>query len=125
MDYIYMIISSIVVISCFYFIIAPFFSNEKWKTDMSETNEAELPVDMIYSAVNELEMDFLMKKISKEDFETMKAHYHSLAAGYLKTEQNKKIKEPKVKRVKNDEAEREILNELNKLRNSKTKKRNE
>lgn len=118
MDYIYLLVGCVIVISCFYFIVAPFFSNEGKTAVFSEENEAEMPVEMIYAAVNELEMDFLMKKISKEDFEAMKKRYQALAAGYLKTESNGKSTQPKRKSA-NDETEREIIKELNKLRKQK------
>lgn len=120
MDYIYLLIGSVIVISCFYFIVAPFFSNEEKTVAFAEGNDAEMPVEMIYEAVNELEMDFLMKKISKEDFETMKKRYHALAAGYLKTDSSgKNSQSNKNKNNTDDETEREILKELNKLRKQK------
>lgn len=118
MDYLYLFIGAAIVISCFYFIIAPFFTSEEKQVDYVEGNDSEQPLEMIYETVNELEMDYLMKKISKEDFESMKKRYQALAAGYLNQESNIKTKQSKKQPI-DDETEREILKELNKLRKQK------
>jgi len=115
MDYLYLIIGAIVVICCFYFIIAPFFSGRGETVANAEGKEGDLPLEMIYEAVNELEMDYLMKKISKEDFEAMKKRYQAMASGYLTQETNTKSSHSKKEAI-DDKAEREILKELNKLR---------
>ncbi|QED49031.1 hypothetical protein [Cytobacillus dafuensis] len=116
MDYVFLIVGSAIVISCIYFIISPFFNNEKMV--LAEGNEEEMPLEMIYAAVNELEMDYLMKKITKEDFESMKNRYQSLAASYMKIESNERSSHSKGNKT-NDVIEREILKELNKLRKQK------
>ncbi len=118
MDYLYLLIGAAIVISCFYFIIAPFFTSEEKAVAYAKDNDSELPLEMIYETVNELEMDYLMKKISKEDFESMKKRYQALAAGYLNQESNVK-KTPSNNQPIDDETEREILKELNKLRKQK------
>lgn len=118
MDYLYLLIGAAIVISCFYFIIAPFFTSEEKSFAYAGGNESELPLEMIYETVNELEMDYLMKKISKEDFESMKKRYQALAASYLSQENNIKKTHSKNQPI-NDEMEREILKELSKLRKQK------
>ncbi|MBP2241496.1 hypothetical protein J2Z40_002059 [Cytobacillus eiseniae] len=118
MDYIFLIVGSIVIITCFYFIIAPFFASSKEEEENKSEQETELPLELIYEAVNELEMDYLMKKITKNDFETMKQQYQSLATSYIRTDTNEQAYKPKKKQT-NNEVDKEIIRELNKLRKQK------
>ncbi|MBU8879823.1 hypothetical protein BGM26_12570 [Bacillus sp. FJAT-29790] len=118
MDYLFLLGGSIVIITCFYFIVAPFFSGEGNTLAAVDGNELELPLEMIYATVNELEMDFLMKKISEDDFQTLKKRYQLLAADYMKMG-NKGITDESKSKAEADEIEREILAELNKLRKQK------
>ncbi|TCJ04556.1 hypothetical protein [Cytobacillus praedii] len=116
MDYIFLLLGSMIVITCFYFIVSPFFNRSGENDSHSEEKGAEMPLEMIYAAVNELEMDFLMKKLTKDDFEAMKTQYHTLAASYLKPEKVQNKNQPK---GNVDKADREILKELNKIRKQK------
>ncbi|WLR55992.1 hypothetical protein LC048_03215 [Mesobacillus subterraneus] len=87
-----------------------------------ETESEKLTLEQVYSAVNELEMDFLMKKITREDFEKLKEDYQLLAVEMLKEEaQGRKAKhlQKNKKKIKDAEAEAEILKELKKLRQQK------
>jgi hypothetical protein len=125
MDYVFLIIGSLVIITCFYFIISPFFSAGEVPDAGVETESEKLTLEQVYSAVNELEMDFLMKKITREDFEKLKESYQLLAAEMLKEETEglklgkaKYLAEGK-KKKKDAEAEAEILRELKKLRQQK------
>jgi hypothetical protein len=122
MDYLFLIIGSLVIITCFYFIISPFFSSGEKPAEGMETEGDKLTLEQVYSAVNELEMDFLMKKITREDFEKLKENYQLLAAEMLKEEtqgrMEKQLPESK-KKLKDAEAEAEILRELKKLRQQK------
>ncbi|GAM15177.1 hypothetical protein [Mesobacillus selenatarsenatis] len=125
MDYLFLIIGSLVIITCFYFIISPFFSSGEMPAGEMETEGEKLTLEQVYSAVNELEMDFLMKKITSEDFEKLKEDYQLLAAEMLKDETEglklgkaKHLPEGK-KKIKDVEAEAEILRELKKLRQQK------
>jgi hypothetical protein len=122
MDYLFLIIGSLVIITCFYFIISPFFSSGDIAAVGMEAEGDKLTLEQVYSAVNELEMDFLMKKITREDFEKMKENYQLLAAEMLKAEtQGRKAKHlpESKKKLKDVEAEAEILRELKKLRQQK------
>ncbi|MBT2662239.1 hypothetical protein [Bacillus sp. ISL-45] len=125
MDYVFLIIGTLVIITCFYFIISPFFSAGEVPASGVETESEKLTLEQVYSAVNELEMDFLMKKITREDFEKLKENYHLLAAEMLKEEteglkQGKSKQLPESKKKKKDaEAEADILRELKKLRQQK------
>lgn len=122
MDYLFLIIGSLVIITCFYFIISPFFSSGEMPAGEMDTEGEKLTLEQVYSAVNELEMDFLMKKITREDFEKLKEDYQLLAAEMLKKERQghmaKHLPESK-KKIKDAEAEAEILRELKKLRQQK------
>ncbi len=115
MDYLYLFIGAAIVISCFYFIVAPFFTSEEIPVAYGEGDDNKLSLEMIYETVNELEMDYLMKKISKEDFESTKKRYQVLAASFLKEESDMKTTHLKKQPI-GDEIEQEILRELGELR---------
>ncbi|MBT2680774.1 hypothetical protein J7E38_17320 [Bacillus sp. ISL-35] len=123
MDYVFLIIGSLVIITCFYFIISPFFSSGESQTTGTEAEGEKLTLEQVYSAVNELEMDFLMKKITREDFEKMKENYQVFAA--LLKEETETLKQGKTKlpkgkaKMQADDAEEEILRELRNLRRQK------
>ncbi|WP_102274192.1 hypothetical protein [Cytobacillus massiliigabonensis] len=121
MDYIFLLLGSVIIITCFYFIVSPFFNRGGESYSNSGETEAEMPLEMIYAAVNELEMDFLMKKLIQDDFERMKKQYHTLAASYLKSETKQNRSQPKGNRDL-DIVDREILKELNKIRKTKKDK---
>lgn len=117
MDYVFLISGSLVILTCFYFIISPFFTGSEKQGASPEKDEEKLTLDEVYGAVNELEMDYLMKKITAEDFEKLKEQYQLLAVELLKEESGSK-KKPDSKKAA-DEAEAEILRELHKLRKQK------
>lgn len=116
MDYVFLIAGSIVILTCFYFIVSPFFSNSEEHAAGTE-QEDEMTLEQVYGAVNELEMDFLMKKITSEDFEKLKEQYQLLAADLMKKE-TITIKTGKSNKQM-DEVEDEIRRELKKLRRQK------
>lgn len=86
-DYVYLIVGSMVTIICFYAIAAPFFHRDEQAGTNHEDSGSELSIEIIYGAVNELEMDYLMKKISENDFKKMKERYQIIAAELLKVEE--------------------------------------
>ncbi len=113
MDAVYLISGSLVIITCFYFVIAPFFTR---KTEQNAAAVGKsVPLELIYESINEAEMDYLMKKISKEDFEELKQHYYTLASGRLKGNSpvNRLEKEAAGGTVPIDD---DILKELQKIR---------
>jgi hypothetical protein len=114
MDYVFLIAGSIVIITCFYFIVSPFFTNGGELAAGTETGNEKVTLEQVYGAVNELEMDFLMKKITREDFEKLKDQYQMLAAALMKKETASHTAR---KSSMADEVENEILKELKKLRN--------
>lgn len=117
MDYVFLIAGSLVILTCFYFIISPFFAGQDVQLARTENEEEKLTLDQVYGAVNELEMDYLMKKITADDFEKLKDQYQLLAAELMKEESSQK-KKPASKKAA-DDAEAEILRELQKLRKQK------
>ena len=117
MNYVFLIAGSLVILTCVYFIISPFFTASEEADTKVEGADEELTLDQVYGEVNELEMDYLMKKITTEDFEKLKEQYQLLAAAMLKEEKDKKKTAGSKKLA--DEAEAEILNELRKLRQQK------
>ncbi|MDQ0154105.1 hypothetical protein [Robertmurraya andreesenii] len=117
MDFIFLIASSIMILTCLYFIISPFFTGKEGKLTEANTGEDTFTLEAIYGAVNELEMDYLMKKISEADYTSLKEQYQLLAAGMMKQGQTKK-KQSNTKRG-SDKVELEILAELQKLRKQK------
>lgn len=118
MDYIFLLLGSVIIITCFYFIVSPFFSRGGEAYSNFEENDAKMPLEMIYTAVNELEMDFLMKKLTQDDFERFKKQYHTLAASYIKSETKRDRSQP-MGNGDMDMVDREILKELNKIRKTK------
>ncbi|RHW40812.1 hypothetical protein D1B31_11530 [Neobacillus notoginsengisoli] len=69
---------ALLVAACLYFVIHPFFA--KGMAAAADVREKGLDMESVYEAVNELEMDALMGKISREDFDSMKETYYRLAA---------------------------------------------
>lgn len=73
------IVCTLLVAACLYFVLAPFF-NKEGTTVQSLENEKSIHMKQVYEAVNELEMDALMNKISAEDFIRLKKSYYQIAA---------------------------------------------
>lgn len=115
MDYVYLILSSIIILACFYFIVSPFFSTKTKGALMVENEEETLTLEEVYRAVNELEMDYLMKKIKDTDYKSLKEQYQLLAASMMKQGEKQKNKVSKTN-SEADKVELEILAELQNLR---------
>lgn len=118
MEIVYLILSSIIILACFYFIVAPFFSTKSKRAVIVENEEETLSLEAVYGAVNELEMDYLMKKINETDYKSLKEQYQLLAATMMKQGEKQKKNHSKTN-VKADEVELEILTELQNLRKQK------
>lgn len=117
MDYVFLIASAAIIVTCMYFIVSPFFISKKEDAD-GVREENEMPaLETVYATVNELEMDYLMKKIKEEDFKILKEKYQSLAIEFMN--QEKKSMTRKSDRNSTEKAELEILDELRKLRSQK------
>lgn len=118
MNYIFLIASSIMILTCLYFMASPFFTTKEEKREKHESEEEALTLEAIYRAVNELEMDYLMKKINENDYTSLKEQYQLLAAGMMKQKDTRKKNQATVK-GDSDKVELEILAELQKLRKQK------
>lgn len=118
MDFIFLIVSSIIILACFYFIVSPFFTGKAEVKEGNISEEDTLSIEAVYGAVNELEMDYLMKKISEEDYMSLKEQYQLLAANLMKQGEKKTRNVPK-DNAQSDKAELELLAQLQKLRKQK------
>lgn len=120
MDYLFLIVSSVLILACLYFVISPFYL---MKQEVALGNEYDqgLNIESVYEAVNELEMDYLMKKIKKEDFLQLKEQYQVLAQELMAEERQLVGKKGKEKKQSSNEKkiELEILHELQKMRKLK------
>lgn len=117
-EYIFMVISALVIITCVYFVIAPFFAKNEVVTEGGEQLQEETTIESIYRAVNELEMEFLMKRISEESFQQTKEKYESMAAILLNEERKKERKRKHKKEENVSDIEAEIMKELEAMRRS-------
>ncbi|KKK38426.1 hypothetical protein WQ57_09585 [Mesobacillus campisalis] len=116
MEIVFMMTGSAIILTCFYFIVTPFFSAQAKLAEGVVEGDGRLTLDQVYDAVNELEMDYLMKKIKEKDFLQLKEQYQLLAAELMKQES---IPRKQMAASKSEEAELEILRELQKLRKRK------
>lgn len=119
MDYIFLAVGTVIIITCFYFVIAPFFSN-KVESFASIGQDSTTPLEDIYRIMNDLEMDYLMKKISQLDYERLKGDYHLLAAEYMN--QNESVQEATSRKSYSKQVDQEILRELELVRNKRGRK---
>lgn len=114
MDFLFLIVSSVMILVCFYFIISPFFVPKGKQEDVKKEGEEYLTLEAIYSAVNELEMDYLMKKMTEEDFLRLKEQYQRLAVDIM--EKESKNQEKILIKKSDKEVEQEILAQLQRIR---------
>lgn len=122
MDYVYLIVSAIMVLICFYFIVSPFFKPEGTVASAGkkgEEPEEAVALETVYKAANELEMDFLMKKMTEQDFLQLKEQYQLLAADLIRQEKKQTANKAGKKDKQDKEIELEILAELQNLRKQK------
>jgi hypothetical protein len=119
MEIVYLLVGSAIILTCFYFIVSPFFSATGGDATGVENWEGTVTLDSVYGAVNELEMDYLMKKIQEKDFLQLKEQYQLLAAELVKQESKPKANRKQDRKL--EEAELELLRDLQKLRKRKGK----
>lgn len=108
--------SFLIVALILYLVINPFFSTDNdWESEEIKDDLEEVTLEQLYVTINELEMEYNMGKVSKTDFEKLKAHYEVLAVKKLKERSHKK--EQKYKPTdSNQSIESEIELELEQLR---------
>lgn len=114
MDYAFMFISAIVILICVYLVISPFFTRVPAVESANELGE-EKTIEAIYSAVNELEMEYLMKKISEQDFNELKSKYEAMATKYLSREREIS-RNPQQNKQATDDIDEQLLKELAEIR---------
>ncbi len=119
MEYVYLFASSVLIIACLYFVVSPFFSGRFETAAASGADDKPVRLEDIYEAVNELEMEYLMKKISEKDFLQLKEQYQMLAVQLMKQEADTVVRKSKKDKAEEQAVEREILLELQKLRAQK------
>lgn len=118
-EYTFMFISALVIIVCVYFVVSPFFTSADVAIDGVNQTKEGTTIEAIYRAVNDLEMDYLMKKISRDDFLQMKDKYQTMAAVLLKEEKKTGLIRKKKSVTNSDNIETEILKELEAMRKAK------
>lgn len=122
-EYLFIAMSAVLIIICIYLVASPFFTREFAVEKVSETDKSQT-IEAIYGAVNELEMDFLMKKISEEDFLDVKNKYQAVATELLSHE-GEKVSISKQKHessVQTEMIDDELLKELEEIRRSKERR---
>ncbi len=118
-DYLFLIIGSVVTITCFYFMAAPFFAKKPANNPVASDGEPEMSLESIYQAINEIEMDLLMKKITQQDFQQIKEHLSLKAADYLNKppEKTEKLQQPTDEDP--SDFDKKILSQLAEIRRGK------
>lgn len=111
------IVTSVLIVAfCLYLVVTPLLKKKEATTAVELKDDTDqISLKNIYATLNELEMDFHMKKLSEEDYKNSKAQYEKIAAEVLEEE---KIKEEKAAPINNatKAIEKEIEEELAKLR---------
>ncbi|OCA91439.1 hypothetical protein A8F94_06180 [Bacillus sp. FJAT-27225] len=95
------LVCTAIIAVCLYLIIWPFFTV---KHAAAAAGSDSLDIESVYEAVNELEMDALMNKISDEDFNGLKDSYYRIAAEVIE---------------KKTKADQDILAALEEIRSAK------
>lgn len=117
--------SFLIVALILYLVINPFFSTDNdWESEEIEDDLEEVSLEHLYVTINELEMEYNMGKVSKDDFLKLKNHYEALAVKKLKErsqlegKKNKLIKTESTDKMPevNEDIEREIELELEQFR---------
>lgn len=119
-DYLFLIIGSVVTITCFYFMAAPFFAKRRHENNLvAYGGDPEMSLESIYQAINEIEMDLLMKKITQQDFRQMKDHLSIMAAEYLNNQPEKTEKPQQQIDEPPSDIDKQILSQLAEIRHEK------
>lgn len=118
MDYLYLFLGIVVILTCFYFVISPFFHPGGATTADEAVKE---PLEDLYRfLMNDLEMDLLMKKVTTEDYAALKRNYDLLAAQVMK--ESGHVHQQSGQKETPIQVDEEIWRELEKMRQSARKK---
>lgn len=116
---------------CSFLVLQPFFSNKRhWKADDIQDDLDEYSKEHIFATINELEMEYNMGKLPKEDYEKLKSHYERLAAQKMREESMSEAEkvEKKAKQVADDsvaidqDLEQQIEQELREMKKKRKEK---
>jgi len=78
-------VSAIIISFCLYLIIRPFFNKEvNWQQGEIKYDLDNLTMEQIYATLNEIDMEYHMGKLPKDEFEKVKKQYERMAAQKLK-----------------------------------------
>jgi hypothetical protein len=115
------VLSLLIVAFSLYLVVTPLLRKNDIPLPVTIKDDTEeISIQNIYATLNELEMDYHMKKLSDEDYEKLKAQYERYAAELLEKEKKKESKVANDSAVKDIEAE--IEEELAKLRKERGEK---
>lgn len=118
------IITSVLIVAfCLYLVIVPLLKRKEATPAIKMKDDTEdITIQNVYATLNELEMDFHMKKLSEEDYQKSKAQYERLAAELLEKEKKKANKKGTSSDAVAKDIEAEIEEELAKLRKERGEK---
>ncbi|MCT8136336.1 hypothetical protein H1D32_00165 [Anaerobacillus sp. CMMVII] len=115
------VLGILLVAFCLYIVVTPLLRKHNTQLAVKMTDDTdEISLKSIYATLNELEMDFHMKKLSDEDYQKLKNQYEGYAAELLEKQKKKTSKTSNDSLVKDIEAE--IEEELAKLRKERGEK---
>lgn len=112
-----MLVSAVLILTCLFLIINPFFKNEKRDIDPELDLSIHENKMSLMTTLNEIEFEHKMNKISDEDYSKLKKQYESLIADLLKNEIHATKQEINLDVM--NQVEAEIEKELQKRRESK------
>ncbi len=108
------VVSLLIVAFCLYLVASPLLRKKDAQLALEITDDTdEFSIKNIYATLNELEMDYHMKKLSEEDYLKLKSQYERIAAELL---EKQKGEETSSDTHLMKEIEAEIEEELAKLR---------
>lgn len=97
-----------------YPLIKPEESTEPDWADLDDEDSYEKHKESVFKTLGEIEFDYLMKKLSPEDYESLKNQYKSEAVSILKAEEEAQLAELDRESDADAELEKEIEAEIEK-----------
>lgn len=116
------VLSILIVAFSLYLVVTPLLRKTKTQLNVTIKDDTDdISLKSIYATLNELEMDYHMKKLSEEDYQKLKAQYENYAAELLEKQEKKEKKATNNDSLMKD-IEAEIEEELAKLRKERGEK---
>lgn len=114
----FIILEVIIVLLALWLVAAPLLRNEQeTAVEMEfEPENAERQRESIFTTLGEIEFDYQMHKLEKEDYEVLKKKYRSQAVAIIKEEEEDQLQDIEIPGEENleDEIAREIEKEIEK-----------